>query len=105
VGERAVVDRDALDTFERTARGVLAQPDIDVARTRADRLATLDADATSAVPLVFGLLGELLLAGRSTTSRPPRSRHRRGPRAAGHASAIRSCTVMTGTATGGLTPS
>ncbi len=64
MGDGSAVDRDALDTFERTARGVLAQPEVDVA----DALEQigwrdfLDADAASAVPLVFGLLGELLLS-------------------------------------------
>jgi hypothetical protein len=63
VGEVTAIDRDALDAFERTARAALAQPEIDVADTleRIGWRDFLDADPASAVPLVFGLLGELLL--------------------------------------------
>jgi alkylation response protein AidB-like acyl-CoA dehydrogenase len=59
----ATVDRDALATFERTARSALAQSDVDVTDTleQIGWRDFLDADPASAVPLVFGLLGELLL--------------------------------------------
>jgi alkylation response protein AidB-like acyl-CoA dehydrogenase len=64
VVEATVIDRDTLDIFERTARGVLVQPDIDVgaALEEIGWHDFLTADAASVVPLVFGILGELVLA-------------------------------------------
>ena len=64
MAEATAIDRDTLDTFERTARGMLAHPEVDVADAL-ERIGWRDflaADAASAVPLMFGLLGELLLA-------------------------------------------
>jgi len=64
VGETTAVDRDALDAFERSARAALAQPEVDVtdALERIGWRDFLDADPASAVPLIFNLTGELLLA-------------------------------------------
>jgi len=58
------IDRDTLDIFERTVRGVLSRPGADVAAAL-DEVGWRDflaADAASVVPLLFGLLGEMLLA-------------------------------------------
>ena len=62
--EVTTIDRDTLDIFERTARGVLARPDIDVgaALEEIGWRDFLAADPASVVPLMFGLLGELVLA-------------------------------------------
>ncbi len=64
MAETTAIDRDALDAFERAARSALAQSDVDATDTleRIGWRDFLDADPASAVPLVFGLLGELLLA-------------------------------------------
>jgi hypothetical protein len=67
VVEATTIDRDTLDIFERTARGVLAQPDVDVGAAL-DEIGWRDflaADAASVVPLVFGILGELVLPSRA----------------------------------------
>ena len=62
--DETAIDRDTLDIFERTARGVLAQPDTDVgaALEEIGWRDFLAADPASVVPLMFGLLGELVLA-------------------------------------------
>ena len=62
--EVTAIDRDTLDIFERTARGVLAKPDVDVgaALEEIGWRDFLAADPASVVPLMFGLLGELVLA-------------------------------------------
>jgi hypothetical protein len=67
VVETTAIDRDTLDIFERTARGVLAQPGVDVAGAL-EEIGWRDflaADRVSVVPLMFGLLGELVLASRA----------------------------------------
>jgi len=67
VVEVTAIDRDTLDIFERTARGVLAQPDV-VVGNALEEIGWRDflaADAASVVPLVFGILGELVLASRA----------------------------------------
>jgi hypothetical protein len=67
VVEATTIDRDTLDIFERTARGVLAQPDLDVSAAL-EEIGWRDflaADPASVVPLMFGLLGELVLASRA----------------------------------------
>ena len=60
----AAVDRETLELFERTLRGVLGQPGVDVTAALCDVgwHDFLAADAASVVPLVFGVLGELVLA-------------------------------------------
>ena len=62
--ESTVIDRDTLAIFERTVRGVLAPPGVDVTAALDDVgwRDFLAADAASVVALVFGVLGELLLA-------------------------------------------
>jgi Acyl-CoA dehydrogenase, C-terminal domain len=64
VGEPTTIDRDTLDIFERTMRGVLAQPDVDVgaALEEIGWRDFLAADPASVVPLMFGLLGDRVLA-------------------------------------------
>jgi Acyl-CoA dehydrogenase, C-terminal domain len=64
VVEVTAIDGETLDIFERTARGVLAQPDIDVgaALEEIGWRDFLAADPASVVPLMFELLGELVLA-------------------------------------------
>jgi len=64
VGEAAAIDRDTLELFERTVRGVLGQPGVDVTGALYDVgwRDFLAADDASVVPLVFGVLGELVLA-------------------------------------------
>ena len=100
------IDRDALDTFERALRSALAHSDVDVTDTleRIGWRDFLDADPASAVPLVFGLLGELLLA--TTALDDVAFAALGGPgeqlRAAGHAFAHpgTSAVVVTSTAAG-----
>jgi hypothetical protein len=67
VVEASTIDGDTLDIFERTARGVLVQPGVDVgaALEEIGWHDFLAADAASVVPLVFGILGELVLASRA----------------------------------------
>jgi Acyl-CoA dehydrogenase, C-terminal domain len=64
VGEATTIDRETLDIFERTARGVLAQPNVDVgaALEEIGWRDFLAADPASVVPLMFGLLGDRVLA-------------------------------------------
>ena len=67
MGEATTIDRDTLDIFERTARGVLAQPDVDVgaALEEIGWRDFLAADPASVVPLMFGLLGDRVLASHA----------------------------------------
>jgi alkylation response protein AidB-like acyl-CoA dehydrogenase len=106
VGEPTAIDHDALDAFERTARAALAQPEIDVTDTleRIGWRDFLDADPASAVPLVFGLLGELLLTSTALDDVAFNALGEDGEqlRAAGHAFAHpgRSAEAVTRTTTG-----
>ena len=64
MAEAAAIDRETLEMFERTVRGVLGQPGVDVTGALYDVgwRDFLSTDAASVVPLVFGVLGELVLA-------------------------------------------
>jgi hypothetical protein len=64
VAEVVAIDRETLEIFERTLRGVLGQPEVDVTAALGDVgwRDFLSADDASVVPLVFGVLGELVLA-------------------------------------------
>jgi hypothetical protein len=59
------IDRETVEIFTRSARGVLGQPDVDVAAAL-EELGWRDflaADPSSVVPSMFELMGELLIAG------------------------------------------
>jgi hypothetical protein len=63
VADTPVIDRDARDSFERSLRGVLGQPGVDVAAALVDVgwHDFLAVDAPAVVPLLFSMLGEMLL--------------------------------------------
>jgi alkylation response protein AidB-like acyl-CoA dehydrogenase len=64
VVEATTIDRETLDIFARTARGVLGRVDVD-AGAALEEIGWRDflaADAASVVPLVFGILGEGVIA-------------------------------------------
>jgi Acyl-CoA dehydrogenase, C-terminal domain len=67
VADEPGIDRDALDIFERSVRGVLGQPDVDVAAAleQVGWREFVAVDAASVVPLLFGVLGELVLDSRA----------------------------------------
>jgi hypothetical protein len=64
VADAPVIDRDEVELFDRSVRGVLAQPDVDV-DVALDELGWHDflaVDARSVVPVLFRVLGERVLA-------------------------------------------
>jgi len=65
VADATAVDRNALDLFERSLRGLLTTDgvDVDAALAEVGWRDFLAADPVAAVPLLFGVQGELLLGG------------------------------------------
>jgi hypothetical protein len=64
VADAPVIDRDEVELFERSLRGLLEQPDVDVddALNELGWRDFLAADARSVVPVLFRVLGERVLA-------------------------------------------